>query len=143
MCVSSYRLYRVLRRVDLFEYSSVRELVRKIGARLRELRLARQLTQEQLAERSGVSHKFLGEIERGVGNPTIEWLEDVATGLDVQVHDLVRDEGPREVVYRPLSPTDYFVVREARDSLEEVLRRFDDKQGQMVESGAPEEPPER
>ena len=119
----------------------MRELVRKIGGRLRELRLTRQLTQEQLAERAGVSHKFLGEIERGVGNPTIEWLEDVATALDTHVHDLVSDEGPREAVYRPLSPADYFVVREARDSLEEVLKRFDEKRGQISEIEEPEKPP--
>jgi transcriptional regulator with XRE-family HTH domain len=120
----------------------VRELARKIGARLKELRLARQLTQEQLAERAGVSHKFLGEIERGAGNPTIEWLEDVAAALDTHVHDLVSDEGPREAVYRPLSASDYSVVREARNSLEEVLKRFDEKRGEFLEPVEPEKPPE-
>lgn len=89
------------------------------------MRRAQRLTQERLAERAGVSYKFLGEVERGAGNPTIDWLEAIAAALEVRVRDLISDEELKPVTYRPLSAPDYAVVREARDSLEEVLKQVD------------------
>src|SRR3989304_3025333 len=88
------------------------------------MRRAQRLTQERLAERAGVSYKFLGEVERGAGNPTIDWLEAIAGALEVHVRDLISDEEVKPFTYRPLSGPDYAVVREARDSLEKVLRQL-------------------
>ncbi|NCU41072.1 XRE family transcriptional regulator, partial [Candidatus Saccharibacteria bacterium] len=41
------------------------------GKRIRSLRRATDLTQEQLAELAGISLQNMGEIERGKGNPTL------------------------------------------------------------------------
>jgi len=45
------------------------------------------LTQGQLAARAGVSHKLIGEIERGIANPTIDTLGHLSEALDLEVGD--------------------------------------------------------
>ena len=82
------------------------------------------MTQEELGERAGVSYKFIGDVERGRGNPTVDWLDAVTLGLGVTIKDLIVDEEPRPVPYWPLASHDYSAVREARDSLETILRRY-------------------
>lgn len=91
-----------------------------LGARLRELRLARHLTQEQLAERAGLSYKFIGEVERGRGNPTLTTLGALADALQIYVRDLLPAR-PGEPAEYPLSPQDVLLVREALESIENTL----------------------
>lgn len=43
-----------------------------LGRRVKELRKRKALTQEQLAERAGLDVKFVGSIERGTENPSIQ-----------------------------------------------------------------------
>lgn len=72
--------------------ASVGEL---LGRRLRALRKLRDLTQEDLGERARVSGKFVGLIERGVGNPTLEVLARLADALRMPVWELLRFEEHR------------------------------------------------
>ena len=67
----------------------------RVGARLKQLRQARRLTQEQLAERAGLSYKFVGEVERGRGNPTLTTLAAITDALDVQLVELLGIETTR------------------------------------------------
>jgi transcriptional regulator with XRE-family HTH domain len=94
-------------------------IVGRVGARLKHLRQARKLTQEQLAEAAGLSYKFIGEIERGIGNPTLTTLEALSLALEVSLSDLVSDEGRPDRV----SARDATLVREALDSIEAVLAK--------------------
>ena len=58
--------------------------VRKfLGQRLRELRKRRQLSQERLGERSALSGKFIGEVERGEKSISIDSLYRVSVTLQV------------------------------------------------------------
>jgi len=95
----------------------VTDLRGHVGARLRQLRLARKLTQEQLAERAGLSGKFLGELERGRGNPTLTTLAALSDALGVRLVDLlgVETDRPR------LSSRQAMQVREALASLETLV----------------------
>jgi transcriptional regulator with XRE-family HTH domain len=56
-----------------------------LGQRIKELRKARGLSQETLAEKMDVHPKYLGSVERGEQNPTIEFLEKTAAALKVDV----------------------------------------------------------
>lgn len=67
------------------------------GRRLRALRKLRGLTQEELGERSDVSGKLVGQIERGEGNPTLEVIADLATALSVEPGSLLQFEEDRPV----------------------------------------------
>ena len=95
----------------------------RLGARVRDLRQQRGWTQEALGERAGLSYKFIGEIERGVGNPTIDSIDQIARGFGIDVALLLHREAP-EAVYTPLSSGDFAVMREARDSLDSALKRL-------------------
>ena len=99
----------------------VSELRKRLGARIRALRLQSRLSQEGLGERAGVSYKFLGEVERGQGNPTIETLARIAGALNVEVTDLLTRE-PLAGGYAGLSPAVVSIVRDARNSLDEVIK---------------------
>jgi transcriptional regulator with XRE-family HTH domain len=61
------------------------------GQRIREIRLSQQLTIEQLSERIGKSHNFMGNIERGESTPAIQTLIDIANALHVGTDTILRD----------------------------------------------------
>lgn len=62
--------------------------------RLREVRLARGLTQEQLAEKLDISLNFLNLIERGQRAPSFDTLERIAKVLRTPVSDLFLSKPP-------------------------------------------------
>ena len=65
-----------------------------VGRNVRRLRVARQLTQEQFAERSGFSQQYISDLERGRRNPTIVSLYELAQALDASLIALLEtDEG--------------------------------------------------
>jgi transcriptional regulator with XRE-family HTH domain len=84
---------------------------------LRQLRQARRLTQEALAERAGLSYKFIGEVERGRGNPTLTTLASISDALGVSLVDLLAldPERPR------LTSRQASQVRDALASLESLV----------------------
>ncbi len=64
------------------------EILKVFGKRLRSLRRAKDLTQEQVAERAGLSLQSVGEIERGRGNPTLVNVERLSDALNVELTEL-------------------------------------------------------
>lgn len=60
-----------------------------LGRRIRSLRQKQGLTQEILAESAGISGKYLGEVERGEMNVSIQVIRKLADALNVQLIDLV------------------------------------------------------
>lgn len=60
-----------------------------LGKRVRDRRKAAKLTQEELAERAGLSANYVGEIERGERNPSALALIQIARGLEVPARDLL------------------------------------------------------
>jgi Predicted transcription factor, homolog of eukaryotic MBF1 len=72
------------------------ELVKKVGERIRRLRKERGLSQEELAERSGLHTNYVGQVERGEKNLTLETLEKIVSGLDISLEQLFRYLSPME-----------------------------------------------
>jgi transcriptional regulator with XRE-family HTH domain len=64
-------------------------LQRRVGARVRELRADRGLTQLRLAERSGISRPSIANVEAGRQNVSLRQLCALASALGVEVGDLV------------------------------------------------------
>ena len=62
----------------------------KLGNRIKELRSAKQFTQEQIAEQIGVSRQKYARIESGVNSVTLDILSKIAAVLDVTVGDITK-----------------------------------------------------
>jgi UDP-N-acetylglucosamine 1-carboxyvinyltransferase len=73
-----------------------------IGRRVAELRTARALTQEQLAERAEVSARYVQRVEAGTENLTIRTLIKMSNALRTSLEELlVAPTGPRARPGRP------------------------------------------
>lgn len=72
-----------------------------LGGRIKALRCAGNLTQEQIADQVGISRQRYARIESGTNNITLDILSKIAKILDVQVTDITKvlDETP-VVAYR-------------------------------------------
>ncbi len=64
-----------------------------IGERLKEVRTRRLLTQEELAEKAGVSAATIVNVERNNQEPHFRTIRKLAKALGVEPEDLVRAEG--------------------------------------------------
>ncbi len=60
-----------------------------LGANLCRIRRARGLSQEELAEISGLSNRYIGKIERGDANPTLDILMRLATSVNVGLSEIL------------------------------------------------------
>ena len=63
---------------------------RLVGRNIERIRRQKNITQEQLAERSGFSQQYISGLERGHRNPTIVTLYELAQALGVSHVDLVK-----------------------------------------------------
>ncbi|MEC0329879.1 helix-turn-helix transcriptional regulator [Paenibacillus macerans] len=63
-----------------------------VGKRIRECRRKKNWTQEQLAEAASLHNSYIGSVERGDRNISLETLEKIALALDVPAGDLVQSE---------------------------------------------------
>jgi XRE family aerobic/anaerobic benzoate catabolism transcriptional regulator len=63
----------------------------ELGARVRAWRARRGMTRKQLASDSGLSERFLADVEAGKGNVSINSLEAVARALHISILELLQD----------------------------------------------------
>jgi transcriptional regulator with XRE-family HTH domain len=73
-----------------------------LGARVRALRDAMNLSLRDLATRSGVSAPMLSQVERGETSPTLQTAARIAHGLDLRLSQLLRldEDGAVSIVRR-------------------------------------------
>jgi transcriptional regulator with XRE-family HTH domain len=72
----------------------MRELLKTVGQRVRSAREDLGLSQEQLAERAGLHVSYVGQIERGLREPSLKSLLGVAQGLNLRLVDLLSEAPP-------------------------------------------------
>lgn len=66
--------------------------MRDIGDRIRELRMARGMSQAELAERIGKRRSAIGNYESGAREPDLDTLDRLAEALGVSLAGLLDDE---------------------------------------------------
>lgn len=71
------------------------KLLKTFGRSVRSLRKRRGLSQEDLAEKSGISRNYISDIERGVRNLGLLALVALAKALRVSLRELVEEIEPR------------------------------------------------
>ncbi|NRF93619.1 helix-turn-helix transcriptional regulator [Paenibacillus frigoriresistens] len=64
------------------------ELKRIIGDKIRNVRNARGMTLQQLSETTGLQTSYLGDVERGKRNTSLDSLEKIMNALDIRPGDL-------------------------------------------------------
>lgn len=78
------------------EYTrAVRDMA--LGDRLREVRVARNLTQAEVAQRAGISQPALSRIELGGGVPTLEMLDRIGRAIGVRFTISVGDDQAEQI----------------------------------------------
>lgn len=61
---------------------------RRLAKRIKELRLAKGWSQEELAAQAGMHKNYLGGIERAERNPSLKHIAKLADALEVTIPDL-------------------------------------------------------
>lgn len=67
------------------------KFIQKVGEQVRKIRKLKGLTQEQLAERSGLSFSYISDVERGTRNISLESLGKIIQALGVKPVQLFED----------------------------------------------------
>lgn len=65
-------------------------VMQKFGQRVRKFRKQKGLTQEKLAERTGIDYSYLNLIENGKRNPSLKVMAKLSRILGVRLEDLLR-----------------------------------------------------
>ena len=67
----------------------MQDIQKKVGAKIRKLRLEKKWSQDLFADISGIHRAQVGAMERGEMNMTLKTLKTVADSLKVRISDLV------------------------------------------------------
>jgi len=68
-----------------------RDIKALFGAKVRQVRLSKNLTQEQLAEKAKLHPTYIGRIERGKQNPSLTNIYKLYTTLKVSINQIFPD----------------------------------------------------
>ncbi len=85
--------------MELMTDHDARATLSELGARVRAWRARRGMTRKQLAADSGLSERFLADVESGKGNVSINSLEAAARALNITILELLQD-APRPALAR-------------------------------------------
>lgn len=64
------------------------DIAKIIGQRIRNYRTKKGLSQEKLAELAGYHPTYIGQLERGEKNATLESVEKIASAMDISLSEL-------------------------------------------------------
>ena len=71
-------------------------LIARVGEQVRRTRIAKGISRRELSENSGVSPRYIAQLESGEGNISIGLLQKVAVALDCQVERLIMLHDPND-----------------------------------------------
>ncbi len=105
------------------------DITKALGQRIRNYRNEKRLSQEKLAELSGCHPTYIGQIERGEKNATIESIAKIASALGIPLAQLfekldVQEGGERSI---PLACYEFFSAKtgEEQEQLYRILLEMD------------------
>lgn len=71
--------------------SSKKEILKKFGDKVREIRKEKGLSQEELSFKADLHRTYIGMIERAEKNITLINIEKIANALEINIKDLFND----------------------------------------------------
>jgi XRE family transcriptional regulator, aerobic/anaerobic benzoate catabolism transcriptional regulator len=106
------------------------EYLATLGRKVRDARARHGMTRRMLAHDSGISERYLAQLESGLGNFSIVLLRRLAKAIDVPVAELVSDEPPHPVAYALLVERLRRLMPEELSEVSAMLtQRFGDRSG--------------
>ncbi|MCI7261938.1 MAG: helix-turn-helix domain-containing protein [Otoolea sp.] len=87
-----------------------------IGGRLKELRVLKGLTQEELADRAELSKGFISQVERDLTSPSIATLIDILQCLGTTIGEFFTEATEEQIVF---GKNDYF-IKQDKELLNEI-----------------------
>ncbi len=92
----------------------------KIGNKIKELRIQKALTQEELADRCELSKGFISQLERDLTSPSIATLIDILQCLGTDLKDFFNDSPDEQISFKE---SDYFekIDEELKNKIEWII----------------------
>jgi XRE family aerobic/anaerobic benzoate catabolism transcriptional regulator len=120
------------RRIATGDASSDSQFLKLLGERVRERRASRGMTRKILARDSGVSERYLAQLESGQGNVSILLLRDIAQALNMQLEALLYEgtEPPVDLIHAT-----EFLRRLPENELQRARRMLVERFGALDRSG--------
>ena len=100
-----------------------------IGENIRAARLAKEMTQKELASKVHVDQQYISKLEQGKAMPSIPVLNDIAKVLEVSFMELIRDENNQYRVFVDMTNSYRKRMEQEEPEVQEVMKR-------ALESGA-------
>ncbi|MBD5396280.1 MAG: cupin domain-containing protein [Lachnospiraceae bacterium] len=92
----------------------------QIGNKIKDLRIQKNLTQEELADRCELSKGFISQLERDLTSPSIATLIDILQCLGTDLKDFFDDSDDEQIAFKE---SDYFekVDEELKNKVEWII----------------------
>lgn len=97
----------------MFIITTFQETFMSIGNKIKQLRIQKSLTQEELADRAELSKGFISQLERDLTSPSIATLVDILQCLGTDLKDFFNEETEEQIVFHK---EDYFEKLESERS---------------------------
>jgi len=99
------------------------DLAKIVGQRIRNYRTQLGLSQEKLAELSGCHPTYIGQLERGEKNATLESIDKVASSLNISLSKLLENIGRKDTSKRNIPLECYeFLLSKTQDEQEQIIK---------------------
>lgn len=95
-----------------------------VGHNIRRIRQSRGISQENLALKADMNPSYVGQVERGEKSPTIDSLEKIARGLDVDLEVLFRFNPKIEVREMTYLKKIDFMLKSRTEEEQDTVYRF-------------------
>lgn len=98
-------------------------LAKIVGQRIRNYRTQLGLSQEKLAELSGCHPTYIGQLERGEKNATLESIDKVASSLKISLSKLFENLGGESTNERNIPLECYeFLLTKSQEEQEQIIK---------------------
>jgi len=98
------------------------EISKFVGQRIRNYRTQQKLSQEKLAEIAGCHPTYIGQLERGEKNATLESIEKIASALNIPLSELFEKLGDRSANENIPLKCYEFLSAKSKDDQEQLYR---------------------
>ena len=87
--ISRTTVYTLVTTDDKMHSKMTDKVLKRIGSKLQAARKLKGLTQEQVADKAGITSNYYAQIERGERNPTTTVITTIISAIGVDISDIL------------------------------------------------------